>query len=154
MNFRENRMPNQEGTNKRHAPITLNKRDTGGRQQKRKEKLRNTQQRKSKRSATWVSHKRGLTQVLVKGKKVLPFIRHPPCDAYSKDVLETTMHKQTNITKKTWALLHTTGFKDNPNIISDAEIVADIITRKSERKDKWQDTMLDITLRKQTQTTQ
>ena len=72
----------------------------------------------------------------------------------SKDVLETTMRKQTNNTKKPWALLHTTGCKDSPGIVFDAEIVADIITRKSERKDIWQDKMLDITMRKQTETTQ
>jgi benzoyl-CoA reductase/2-hydroxyglutaryl-CoA dehydratase subunit BcrC/BadD/HgdB len=72
----------------------------------------------------------------------------------SKDVLENTMRKQTNNTKKTWALLHTTGCKDSPGIVFDAEIVADIITRNSERKDIWQDKMLDITMRKQTETTQ
>ena len=36
---------------------------------------------------------------------------------------------------KTWALLQTTGGKDEPNIVFNAEIVTDITTRNSERTD-------------------
>jgi hypothetical protein len=37
----------------------------------------------------------------------------------------------------TWALLQTTGGKDQPNIGYYAEIVANITTQNSERKDIW-----------------
>ena len=59
------------------------------------------------------------------------------------------MRKQTNNTHK--QDMHTTWCKDNPNMVFDVEIVADIITPKSESKDIWQDKMLDITLHKQRQ---
>ena len=80
--------------------ITLNTQDTGRRQQNRKKNNETPDTENQKRSATWASHKRGLTQVFVKGKQVLPLIRHPQCYAYSKDVLENTMRKQTNNTHK------------------------------------------------------
>jgi hypothetical protein len=41
----------------------------------------------------------------------------------------------TNNGKKASALLQTTGGKDEPNIVSNVEIVTEIKTRKLERKD-------------------
>jgi hypothetical protein len=41
----------------------------------------------------------------------------------------------TNNGKKALALLQTTGGKDEPNIVSNVEIVTEIKTRKLERKD-------------------
>ena len=46
------------------------------------------------------------------------------------------------------------GVKTNPEHHFYAEFVADITTRYSEQKDLRQDKMLDIIIRKQTQTTQ
>jgi preprotein translocase subunit Sss1 len=43
------------------------------------------------RAASW-------TQVFAKGKRFLPRKRHPPWYEYSQHVLNTTMHKQTQIT--------------------------------------------------------
>jgi hypothetical protein len=44
------------------------------------------------------------------------------------------MQTNTNNVNKTWALLQTSGGKDEPNIIY-LEIVADNTTRNSERKE-------------------
>jgi hypothetical protein len=46
------------------------------------------------------------------------------------------MQTNTNSINKTWALQQATGGKDEPNIVFYAEIVADITTQNSERKDK------------------
>jgi hypothetical protein len=51
-------------------------------------------------------------------------------------VLDTTIAQtNTNNVNKTWALLRTTGGKDEPKLRFYAEIIMDITTRNSEYKD-------------------
>jgi len=54
------------------------------------------------------------TWVLAKGKQFLPLVRHPPCFSFSPDVFDTTLRKQTEITKIRHALSYKQlGMKTN-----------------------------------------
>ena len=50
----------------------------------------------------------------------------------------------TNNVKKTVTLLHTAGGEDEPHVVFYAEVVAEIITRKSERKSSFYMFMLNM----------
>ena len=73
---------------------TFGTQDTVRRQTKEK-----TQHRKLKRRATGTLPKTGGTQAPTKGNHFLHLIRHLPGNSYSKYVLDTTIRKQTQITK-------------------------------------------------------
>ena len=82
-------------------------RDTGNigytRHRTKTNKTNNTTQKTKKMRNTDTTKYRGLTQVLVKCKQIMPLIRRPACYLYSPDVFDITMPppppKKKNINK-------------------------------------------------------
>ena len=77
----------------------------------------NTAQKSNRKISNTDPTKTMVNTSALESKQFMSLIRHPPCYSYGQDVLDTSIHKQTQITNKTPVLLQTTEGKEEPNIV-------------------------------------